>query len=113
MQGKEAKLYTFVMGAEHLGSGSLESTEAYDLYYNLPAPADAHQLAIIRALGDKAWQMRQEEDFGKAKRTYLPMPETVAVTTPKPAPKPKFQPKPKAQEEAVGGSLFFLAGIKS
>lgn len=23
MQGKEAKLYTFVMGAEHLGSGSL------------------------------------------------------------------------------------------
>lgn len=91
---------------------TMESTEAYDLYYNLPAPADAHQRAIIRALGDKGWQMRQEEDAGKAKRTFLPMPEPVPVTTPKPAPKPKFQPKPKAPEEAAGGALFFLAGIK-
>jgi hypothetical protein len=56
--------------------------------------------------------MRQEEDAGKAKRTFLPMPEPVPVTTPKPSPKPKFQPKPKAPEEAVGGALFFLAGIK-
>ena len=44
----------------------MESTEAYDLYWNLPAPANAEQLAIIRALGDKAWQMRQEEEKGRA-----------------------------------------------
>jgi hypothetical protein len=91
---------------------TMESTEAYDLYWNLPAPENAEQLTIIRALGDKAWQLRQEEDAGKAKRTFLPMPEPVPVTTPKPAPKPKFQPKPKAPEEAAGGALFFLAGIK-
>lgn len=96
---------------------TMESTEAYDLYYNLPAPADAHQLAIIRALGDKAWQMRQEEDFGKAKRTYLPMPQPVPVEAAKaplpPKPKPVQKPKPAPKEESAGGALFFLAGLKS
>ncbi len=95
---------------------SMESTEAYDLYWHLPAPANADQLALIRALGDKAWQMRQEEDFGKAKPTYLPMPEKAPVEEmPSPLPpRPKFKlkTKPAAHEERPGGATFFLAGLK-
>ena len=91
---------------------TMESTEAYDLYYNLPAPADAGQIELIRALGDQAWKMRQEEDAGKAKRTYLPMPEKVAAEPVKIAPKPFFKPKPAPKEERAGGASFFLAGLK-
>jgi hypothetical protein len=94
---------------------SMESTEAYDLYYNLPAPAGGDQIAIIRALGDKAWAMRQEEDEGKAKRTFLPMPEKATEQAPPMPPKrPVFKPKPKpvAHEERPGGASFFLAGLK-
>lgn len=95
---------------------AMESTEAYDLYYNLPAPENADQLALIRALGDKAWQMRQEEDAGKAKRTFLPMPEKAPVEEVKsplpPRPKFKLKPKPVAHEERPGGASFFLAGLK-
>lgn len=92
---------------------TMESTEAYDLYWNLPPATTAEQIAIIRALGDQAWKMRQEEDGTKAKRTYLPMPER--VETPSPAPKPVAAPKPKPaapKEEERGGSLFFLAALK-
>ena len=92
----------------------MTSTEAYELYYGLPAPAHADQLAIIRALGDKAWQMRQEEDSGKAKRSYLPMPEKapeIVATEPLPS-KPKPAPKPKAEPKREGGASFFLAGLK-
>lgn len=92
---------------------SMESTEAYDLYYNLPAPENADQLALIRALGDKAWQMRQEEDAGKAKRTFLPVPEKAPMQAePLPAKRPFFKPKPVAHEERPGGASFFLAGLK-
>lgn len=95
---------------------SMESTEAYDLYWNLPAPANADQIALIRALGDKAWQMRQEEDHGKAKRTYLPMPEKAPVEAVKaplpPRPQFKHKPKPMTHEERPGGASFFLAGLK-
>jgi hypothetical protein len=96
---------------------TMESTESYDLYWNLPAPADADQIAIIRALGDQGWKMRQEEDAGKAKRTFLPMPEKapeIIAAAPLP-PRPKFKPRPKpaAQEERPGGASFFLAGLKS
>lgn len=93
---------------------TMESTEAYDLYYNLPAPADAHQRAIIRALGDKGWQMRQEEDAGKAKRTFLPMPEKapeIVAAEPLP-PKPKQAPKPKAAPKQESGASFFLAALR-
>lgn len=96
---------------------SMESTEAYDLYWHLPAATDPAKRAIIDALGNQAWKMRQEEDSGKAKRTYLPMPQPVPVeakTAPLP-PRPKFKtkPTPAPKEESAGGALFFLAGIKS
>lgn len=91
---------------------TMDRAEAYDLYSHLPAPADDEQLAIIRALGDQGNRMRMEEEKDRPKRTFLPMPEKLDVTIPKPAPKPKFQPAPKAPEEAVGGALFFLAGMK-
>lgn len=86
---------------------TMDRAEAYDLYSHLPAPKDDGQLAIIRALGDQGNRMRLEEEKDRPKRTFLPMPESA----PKPAPKPKFYPKPKAQEEAIGGSQFFLAGV--
>lgn len=92
---------------------AMESTEAYDLYWNLPAPADAAQLEVIRALGDQAWKMRQEEDGVRAKRTFLPMPgkspaEPVILSSKR----PKFKPAAKASEEARGGAQFFLSGLK-
>lgn len=96
---------------------AMESTEAYDLYYHLPAPADAEQLAIIRALGDKGWQMRQEEDAGKVKRTFLPMPERSPAPAAQAAPaaRPKFKAKarPSAAPASTGGASFFLAGLKA
>jgi len=91
---------------------TMESTEAYDLYWHLPAPADAGQIELIRALGDQAWKMRQEEDAGKVRRTYLPMSKAESKPAPKPAPKPKFYPKPAPKEERSGGASFFLAGLK-
>jgi hypothetical protein len=92
---------------------TMESTEAYDLYWNLPAPANAEQLAIIRALGDKAWQMRQEEEKGRAKRTFLPMPEKMPLEEAKvPLPeRPKFKAKPKPAAKQEGGASFFLASL--
>jgi hypothetical protein len=94
---------------------AMESTEAYDLYWNLPAPENDDQLAIIRALGDKGWEMRQEEDSGKVKRTFLPMPEKVpaeaAVTASPARPIFKRKPKPAPKEDGAGGAMFFLAGI--
>ncbi len=102
---------------------AMESTQAYGLYYGLPAPMNAHQIEIIRALGDQAWKMRQEEDAGKAKPKYLPMPapapvevppEAPAQPPPPPAPVEKKKPQPAApKEEERGGSLFFLAALKS
>jgi hypothetical protein len=94
---------------------SMESTEAYDLYWNLPAPTGDEQIALIRALGDKAWAMRQEEEAGKAKRTFLPMPEKApeqAVPLPLKRPFFKAKPKPVAHEERPGGASIFLAGLK-
>lgn len=93
---------------------TMESTEAYDLYYNLPAPENADQLAIIRALGAKGWEMRQEEDAGKVKRTFLPMPAKVpaeAMTASPARPIFKRKPKPAPKEDGAGGAMFFLAGI--
>lgn len=95
---------------------AMESTEAYDLYYHLPAPADAEQLALIRALGDKGWAMRQEEDGAKAKRTFLPMPEKAAEAPILPS-KPKFKPAPKAAakpaQKDASGAQFFLSALRS
>jgi len=95
----------------------MESTQAYKLVNDLPPARNAEQIAIIRALGDRAWKMRQEEEKGRAKRTFLPMPEKapeIVAAEPLP-PRPKFKPKPKpaAQEERPGGASFFLAGLKS
>lgn len=92
----------------------MESTQAYKLVETLPAARNAEQIAIIRALGDQAWKMRQEEEKGRAKRTFLPMPEKVpeiVAAEPLP-PKPKPAPKPKAAPKQEGGASFFLAGLK-
>jgi hypothetical protein len=95
---------------------TMESTEAYDLYWNLPATTGDEQIAIIRALGDKAWAMRQEEDAGKAKRTFLPMPEKAPdQAAPMPPKRPPFyapKKKPVAHEERPSGASIFLAGLK-
>lgn len=91
---------------------TMESTEAYDLYYGLEAPANPEQLAIIRALGDQAWKMRQEEDAGKPKPSYLPMPERIETPAPAPLPAFKRKPKPAPKEEVRGGSQFFLSALK-
>ena len=94
----------------------MTSTEAYELYYGLPAPANAGQLALIRALGNHGWKTRQEEEAGRPQRQILPMPEPVpAEAKAQPlTPRPKFKPKPKpaTQEERPGGASFFLAGLK-
>lgn len=94
---------------------AMESTQAYGLYYGLPAPVNAEQIAIIRALGDHAWKMRQEEDAGKAKPKYLPMPAPAPVEVPPEAPALVAQKKPQPaapKEEERGGSLFFLAALQ-
>lgn len=96
----------------------MTSAEAYDLYYGLPAPSGSEHLALIRALGDHAWMMRQEEEAGKPQRQILPMPEKAPETASAEAPpkvpaKPKFKRPQPAREEAAGGAQFFLAGIKS
>lgn len=99
----------------------MESTEAYKHYWYLPPATTPAKRAIIDALGDHAWKMRQEEDAGKPKRTYLPMPAAPVEAPPAapveapppPAPVAKKKPQPAApKEEELGGSLFFLAALK-
>jgi hypothetical protein len=95
---------------------SMESTESYDLYWNLPAPQNEEQLAIIRALGDQGRKMRLEEEGDQPKRTFLPMPEKAPdQAAPMPPKRPPFyapKKKPVAHEERPGGASIFLAGLK-
>lgn len=92
---------------------TMSAEEAYDLYWHLPGTADPAQRAIITALGDHAWAMRQAEDAGKPKPQWLPMPEAPVAAPVTQAPKkPKFSAQKPAREEPVGGSQFFLAGLK-
>ncbi len=98
---------------------SMDAVEAYDLYWGLPGAETAHELQVIRALGDHAWTMRQQEDAGKPKRQFLPMPEVPAEPVPaavlrpsKPRVKTAPKPAPQTDEEPRGGALFFLAGLK-
>lgn len=97
---------------------TMSAEEAYDLYYGLPAPQGPDQLRLIRALGDHAWQQRQQDEAGMAKPIHLPMPEKAAAAEDAPAPlptkRPKFKlpaPAPAAAEDS-GGSLFFLQALK-
>jgi hypothetical protein len=90
---------------------AMESTEAYDLYWHLPAPSDAGRLAIIRALGDQAWKMRQEEDGPAPKRAFLPMPERPPEVPVLP-PKRRFKPAPKPAQKDTSGAQFFLNALR-
>jgi hypothetical protein len=92
----------------------MSAEEAYDLYWHLPGTSDPAQLSIITALGDHAWKMRQEEDAGKPKPQYLPMPEQFLEKPQDLRPKFKRSKVPsKPQTEAVSGAQFFLSGLRS
>lgn len=93
---------------------TMSADEAYDLYWHLPGTADPSQLAIITALGDHAWAMRQADDEGKPKPRWLPMPESPPEQLPPDVlRKPKAKPFCKPLNEPCGGSQFFLSGLKS
>lgn len=60
MQGKEAKLYTFVMGAEHLGSGSLVNS--------MPAEMDELTNQCVRTV--RRWEFRAQKAREKAAQIH-------------------------------------------
>jgi hypothetical protein len=93
---------------------SMDLEESTDLYANLPAPKNAGELAIIRAVGDRAHALRTVARAGEVKPKLL-------FTTPKPegeqaAPvitkRPKWKATPKPAEAETGGALFFMQGLK-
>ena len=92
----------------------MDLEEAADLYTNLPAPKCAAEIAIIRAVGDHAHQLRTVARAGEVKPKLLftePKPEgeeaAPAITK-----RPKWKTTPKPAETETGGALFFMQGLK-
>jgi hypothetical protein len=93
---------------------TMDLEETTDLYASLPAPKCAAEIAIIRAVGDRAHALRTVARAGEVKPKLL-------FTTPKPegeqaAPvitkRPKWKTAPEPAEAETGGALFFMQGLK-
>ncbi len=70
MQGKEAKLYTFVMGANHSGSGSLVNS----------MPAEMDELINQRVRTVRRWEWRAKKAAEEAAKIHRPPGSEVPVT---------------------------------